>query len=253
MPQCRTVLLVEDDWAVRSAVRGYLGRHEIAVCEADCFEAALSVAATALPDVAIVDMVLPERAGERPDFDRHLGIEVARRLHERLPDMGIVFLSAYADLGPEVVQLFMGGQDRIAYLLKGSKPEVLLEAVHRVASGLSGLEIASGMRTARRTAFDLMLGTLSEAERATVCAALDNLATLSDPERRVFDVVGACRTRQQAADELALSAKTISSHVDAVYDKLGLREAHPGLNPLALLAKIHLLAALREAERVEPS
>jgi len=112
------VLLVEDDWSVRGAVRDYLAKHEMVVSEADCLETALSAADTLSPDVAVVDIVLPERAGERPNFDRHVGIQVARQLRERFPKLGVVFLSAYADRGPEVVQLFMDGHQRIVYLLK---------------------------------------------------------------------------------------------------------------------------------------
>jgi len=41
----------------------------------------------------------------------------------------------------------------------------------------------------------------------------------------------------------------VSSHMDAIYDKLGLRDTDSGLNPLALLAKIHLFAHLQELER----
>jgi DNA-binding response OmpR family regulator len=40
------MLLVEDDWSVRSAVRDYLARHDMHVLEADCLETALEVAST---------------------------------------------------------------------------------------------------------------------------------------------------------------------------------------------------------------
>ncbi len=241
-----TVLLVEDDWSVRSAVRDYLTRREMVVCEADCLATALAVAEAARPDVAVLDIVLPERAGEQADFDRHVGVEVARRLREQSPRLGIVFLSAYADRGPEVVQLFMEGNDRIVYLLKGSKPQELLDAIHTVARNLPVLNLM-GVRPVRTTAFDLALDTLTGEERAYVITALGRLDTLSEPEKRVFEMVGGCRTHKQAAEKLALAPKTIGSHIDTIYSKLGLREACLGLNPLALLAKIHLLYRLRQA------
>lgn len=248
MHQPLKVLLVEDDWSVRSAVRDYLAKREMDVSEADCLEVALAIAHTAQPDVAVVDIVLPERPGERANFERHVGIKVARRLRERFPRLGIVFLSAYVDRGPEVVQLFMDGHDRIVYLLKGSKPQELLDAIHKVAGGLSALEIAAGVQTVRRTAFDLAFETLTDEEKGCVTAALDGLESLTEPEWRVFERIGACRTRQRAANELVISTKTVGSHMDAIYDKLHLREAHPGLNQLALLAKIHLLHCLRQRE-----
>jgi two-component system invasion response regulator UvrY len=249
VPEPLTILLVEDDWSVRSAVRDYLTKRDMAVYEADCLETALAVADTIRPDASVIDIVLPERGGERADFDRHVGIQVARQLRDRLPQMGIVFLSAYMDRGPEVIQLFMEGHDRIVYLLKGSKPKELLDAIYRVTSGASGLEIAAGVRTAHQTTFDVALGMLTNEERTCVTTALDKLQTLSETEWRVFEAVGRCRTRQQAAEELSIGTKTISSHMDAIYDKLCLREQNRGLNPLMLLAKIHLLHHLQYKDK----
>jgi len=246
MPQPLKVLLVEDDWSVLSAVRDYLVKREMSVFEANCLETALTVLDTIQPDVAVLDIVLPERPGERADFDRHIGIEVARQLRERLPHLGIVFLSAYVDRGPEVLQLFMEGHDRIVYLLKGSKPQELLDAIHEVAGGLSALRIATGVQMAHKTVLGQALETLAEEEKACVIIALDHLETLSEPEWRVFEAVGKCQTHQRAAQELAISTRTVGSHIDAIYDKLGLREAAPGLSPLALLAKIHLLYCLQQ-------
>ena len=251
MHQFLTVLLIEDDWSVRSAVRDYLTKRRMAVLEADCLASALSIVDTTEPDVAVVDIVLPERAGERADFEKHIGIEAARQLRERFPQLGIVFLSAYMDRGPEVIQLFMDGHDRIVYLLKGSKPKELLEAIHEVAGGLSALKITSGVQTARRTVFDWTLETLTTKERTCATTALNNLNSLSEPEWRVFETVGECRTRQGAAKKLSVSARTVGSHMDAVYDKLGLREASAELNQLALLVKVHLLYRLQQLETTQ--
>ncbi len=252
MSQQLKVLLVEDDWSVRSAVRDYLIKRDMAVSEADCLEAALSAADAIRPDVAIVDIVLPERAGERANFDRHVGIEVARQLRERLPQVGIVFLSAYADRGPEVVQLFMDGHRRIVYLLKGSKPQELLDAIRKVAGDLSALEIASGVQTTRKTAFDLAVETLADDERGCVLAALDNLATLTKPEWRVFETVGQCLTYRQVAHDLAISVKTVDSHMGTIYEKLCLRGIDSRFNQSALLAKVYLLHCLHKLDNHSP-
>ncbi|MCP4540833.1 MAG: response regulator transcription factor [Chloroflexi bacterium] len=253
MNQKLKVLLIEDDWSVRNAVRDYLAKRQMVVFEADCLEAALAVADTAQPDVAVVDIVMPERAGERADFKQHVGIKVARQLREQFPKLGIVFLSAYVDRGPEVVQLFMDGHDRIIYLLKGSKPQELLNAIHKAAGGLSALEIAAGVQMAHKTTFDLALEMLTDEENECVMMALDSLQTLSESEWRVFEAVGRCRTRQQAAHELGVSTKTIGRHMDMVYDKLCLKEAHSGLNQLALLVKIYVLYRLRQMETNQES
>lgn len=241
-----TILLVEDDWSVRSAVRDYLAKHGMAVHEADCRAEALTLASTICPDVAVIDIVLPEETGGRADFERHIGIELARALRTQFLQMGIVFLSAYIDRGPEVIRLYLDGHDRIVYLLKGSKPRDLLNAIHTVTSGLSGLEIASGVQTVNKTGANVAFEALSDEEKAYIVAALNNLDCLSEPEWRVFEAIGKCRTRRQAAKELSLGTKTISSHMDAIYDKLELRGAN--LNQLMLLAKIHLLHTVQRKE-----
>lgn len=241
------VLLVDDDWSVRSALREYLARHHMMVCEADCAATALAVGVAEQPDVVVMDIVLPERSGQRADFDHHTGIDTARQLRAQLPGLGIVFLSAYVDRGAEVVQLFTAGHDRIVYLLKGSRPQELLDAIHAVARDLPLLNLV-GVRPARATAFDLACATLSDSEKQCVTEALARIETLSEPEWRVFQAIGGCLTHKGAADRLGLSAKTVSYHLDAIYDKLGLREANYGLNQLMILAKIHLLHLLRQAE-----
>lgn len=241
------VLLVDDDWSVRSAVREYLTRHEMIVVEADCAQTALTAGVAAQPDVVVMDIVLPELPGQRADFDQHTGVDAARRLCQQLPGLGIVFLSAYVDRGAEVVRLFTSGHDRIVYLLKGSKPQELLDAIHTVARKLPVLNLV-GVLPARTTAFDLAWETLTDDEKSCVAEALARLKTLSDPEWRVFQAIGGCLTHKQAAEHLKLSAKTVSYHVDIIYDKLGLREVNHGLNQLMVLAKVYLLHCVRRAE-----
>lgn len=241
------VLLVDDDWSVRSAVREYLARREMIVCEADCAETAMAVGVVEQPDVVVMDIVLPEKPGQRADFDQHTGIDAAQRLRQFLPGLGIVFLSAYVDRGSEVVRLFTSGHDRIVYLLKGSKPQELLDAIHTVARALPVLNLV-GVRPPRATAFDLACATLTDDEKPGVLGALARIENLSEPEKRVLQAIGGCLTHKRVADRLSLSVKTVSYHVDAIYDKLGLREANLGLNQLMVVAKVHLLYLLQQAE-----
>ena len=106
------VLLIEDDWTVRSAVHQYLSERGLEVAEADSLESSLKVIEGFTPDVAVIDIVLPEKSDQRADFQQHVGIEIARRLRQQFPRIGIVFLSAFIDRGPEVVQMFMEATSR---------------------------------------------------------------------------------------------------------------------------------------------
>lgn len=241
------VLLVDDDWSVRGAVCDYLTRHEMTVTQADSVAAALTMGAAERPDVVVMDIVLPREPGERADFDQHAGVDAARQLRDILPGLGIVFLSAYVDRGAEVMQLFKAGHDRIVYLLKGSRPQELLDAIHAVTRNLPILNLV-GVRPERTTAFDRACEALTEDEKRYALAALAQLGTLSAPEWRVFTAIGSSLTHKEAADRLGLSAKTVAFHVDNIYEKLGLREAAPGLNQSMLLAKVHLLQLLKRGE-----
>ncbi len=247
------ILLIEDDWSVRSAVGSYLRQRGFQVMEADSLDMALEASQKTRIDVAVIDIVLPQRSGEVADFNRHTGVEIARRLRQLLPAIGIVFLSAYFDRGPQVVEMFMEGHEQIAYLLKGSRPQELYEAILHVARSHSGLEIAAGVQTQPNSPAALALATLSETERLAVQEALPRIRNLSQPELRVFDLVGACNSRQQAAGVLKISPKTVSSHMDSVYACLNLASLPEGMNHLALLAKIHLIHALETAGRGEQS
>lgn len=244
------VLLLEDHWAVSETISQYLAKHGMAVEVVDCLETALVAAAANPPDVAVLDIVVPERPGQLPRFNQHTGVEAARLLRQRYPRIGIVFYSGYNDRGPEVVQLATESEGRIVYLLKGSKPDELLGAIHKVASSSAPLDLRDGVQIVRRTALDAALDALGAEERGAITLALDRMPTLSEPERRVFEVVGGCRTHKQAADELNLSVKTVSSHLEAIYEKLGLREAHPGLNQAMIMAKLHLIESLKKAKSV---
>lgn len=244
MTSTLTALVVEDDWTVRETLRNFLTKRNIHVFEADSLESVTMLSPSLAPDVAIVDIVLPERVGERADFDQHVGIEVAKLLRELFPEIGIIFLSAYVDRGPEVIDMYMEGHQSISFLPKGSKPQELIDAIQRITQGSVSLEIAAGVRSQRSGTFKHTIDVLSPEERVAVLTALSAIETLSSPERRVFEVVGMCRTRKRAGEVLGISPKTVSSHMDAIYDKLKLRRADDDLNQLPLLAKVHLLHKL---------
>lgn len=242
------VLLVEDDWAERSAVRSFLDRHQMQVVEAGSYQSALVAIQSFRPDVAILDIVLPFNDGAPADYAHEYGVELARLLRHSFSKLGIVFLSGFIDRGPEVVQLYLEGQKHIIYLLKGSPPEALLQAVQNVASGRSGLEIATGVQIQRQTAAERAIAALSPTERPWVVNALQCLETLTETEQRVFIAIGQSATRERAGFNIGVNEKTISSHMEHIYAKLHLREAESGLNALAMLAKIYLIYTLQKNE-----
>ena len=239
------VLLVEDDWTVRSALTEYLAKKLFAVVATDAYDAALATAAETAFDAAILDIVLPRHSGDHAVFRDNTGLAVARDLRRLHPNIGIVFLSAYVDRGPEVVQLYMEGHENIVYLAKGSKPAELMEALHKVTRGGPALEIGAGIKRTRESPFDVAWRTLSPLEQELAERALNRTDSLSEAESHVFEALGACLTRHEAAARLHVTLKAVDYHINNLYDKLLLHELPNGFSPSALLVKIYLLAQLK--------
>ncbi len=84
------VLLVEDDWTVRTTLRDFLSKRNMQVTIAASLEEVIKTTSSPPPDVAIVDIVLPRRTEGQPQFDQNTGIEVAHLLRELYPDVGII-------------------------------------------------------------------------------------------------------------------------------------------------------------------
>jgi DNA-binding response OmpR family regulator len=117
-PAAATVLVVDDDHTVREVVRRYLERDGHRVVEAADGIAALDVAATAGPDLVILDLMLPGLAG----------LDVCRRLRAT-STVPIVMLTALGEEADRVAGLEYGADD---YLVKPFSPRELALRVTRI-------------------------------------------------------------------------------------------------------------------------
>ncbi|SRR6266540_5294265 len=127
-----TVLVVDDERKIRELVRAYLEHDGYAVLLAGSGEQALATAARAHPDLVVLDLMLPDLAGE----------EVARSLRE-LSEVPIVMLTAKASEDNRVAGLRLGADD---YLVKPFSPRELVarvEAVLRRTRGHGRESVAS--------------------------------------------------------------------------------------------------------------
>jgi two-component system response regulator PrrA len=111
-----SVLVVEDDGDVRTAISRGLGLHDMLVVEAGSAEDALATIARRLPDVLVVDIGLPGMSG----------IELCTELRERNVDVPILILSARDEVGDRVDGLRAGADDYVV------KPFHLDEIVARL-------------------------------------------------------------------------------------------------------------------------
>lgn len=191
------VLLVDDHEVVRRGLRDLLGdeRDIDVVAEAGTVAEALVVAARAKPDVAVVDMRLP-------DGD---GVALCRRLREQGADGSprCLVLTAFDDEQALVDAIEAGAS---GYLLKQVRGQDLVTAVREVAAGRSLLDPVTTARV------------LARMRRKP-----DQFDALTERERAVLELVGEGMSNREIAERLFLAEKTVKNYVTSVLAKLGLQ------------------------------
>lgn len=232
------VLIVDDNDFNRDGLALYLRGNGCATLEAGDEATAYALAAEQRPDSAVVDIVIPTAPGGLAQIGRSVGVELARRLKALDPAMGVVLFSAYEDRGAEIWQLIREDVRGVAYVLKGSRPERLLQALDDARAGhiiLDGDAAAGKSQLAQE-----LRDHLSPGERPWVERAVRLLPTLSPREAEVVRRLAASHNTQGIVETLGISHKTVEHHVRSLYDKLGLSDvdaAAPTLRKATLLAK----------------
>lgn len=191
------ILLVEDHEVVRAAFRVLLERNgDIGlVDEAGTADEALAALAVAQPDVAVVDLNLPDRSG----------IELSREIRTCAPGTKVLLLTAVLDEA-SLLSAVMSGAD--GYLYKTTSVEELFHAIKVVVSGKPYL----GSETCHS-----VLGVL----RARLRSGLSPKESLSSQERGVMALVADGKTNKEIAVTMELSDKTVKNYLSHVYEKLG--------------------------------
>lgn len=192
------VLLVDDHEVVRRGLRDLLDTEEDLdiVAEAGGVDEAVVRAQAGEPDVAVVDMRLP-------DGD---GIQLCRRLRALSVPPYCLILTAFDDEQALLDAINAGAS---GYLLKQIRGRDLVHAVREVALGRSLLASAMTERMMSRL-------------RENSPSAVDELATLTERERRVLELIGEGMTNRQIAERLFLAEKTVKNHVTSILAKLKL-------------------------------
>jgi DNA-binding NarL/FixJ family response regulator len=186
------VLLVDDHPIVLSGLAALVRSDDGLELLATARSVAEAAAVTAVPDVALVDLDLP-------DGD---GITLGADLKARWPAVRVVVLTMHAD-DRAVMRSLGAGLD--GYLLKDADPEDILAAVHTVARGT--------MVLGRGT-------TAAVVAAAAVAPPTDALARLDAREREILDLLAQGLTTSQVAARLFLAPKTIRNRVSDLIGKL---------------------------------
>ena len=190
------VFLLDDHEVVRRGLRELFDAEpdlEV-VGEASTAEEALARVPATRPDVAVLDVRLP-------DGD---GVEVCRDLRSALPELSCLMLTSFADDEALFSAILAGAA---GYVLKQIKGGDLVNAVRRVAAGESLLD-----PSLTRQVMDRLRGEQAEDER---------LARLTSQERNILELIAEGKTNRQIADELYLAEKTVKNYVSNLLSKMG--------------------------------
>jgi DNA-binding NarL/FixJ family response regulator len=186
------LVIVDDHEALREGLVALLerGGHEV-VGAAGNVAGGLDVVAHAQPDVAIIDIQLPDGSG----------IEMARRLLADRPELGVILYTGDADAERLYDGLDSGAR---GYALKAGSMDELLTAIERVAEGGSYV--------------DPRLDRILLSPRATA-----QVPQLSPREREIMHMMAEGMTAEQIASEIIVSVETVRTHVRNVIRKLQAR------------------------------
>ncbi|MEV6584037.1 response regulator transcription factor [Streptomyces sp. NPDC051582] len=194
------VFLLDDHEVVRRGLRDLLEAEEgiVVVGEAGTADQALARGPALRPDVAVLDVRLP-------DGD---GITVCRELRSRMPELACLMLTSFDDEDALLDAIMAGAA---GYVLKEIAGADLVSAVRTVATGQSMLDPATTARLMRAL----------RGPEATELPADTRVAALSERERAILDLIGDGLTNRQIAGQLYLSERTVKNHVSRLLGKLG--------------------------------
>ncbi|MGA5710438.1 response regulator [Streptomyces cellulosae] len=194
------VFLLDDHEVVRRGVHDLLNDEPdiTVVGEAATVEQALIRVPALRPDVAVLDVRLP-------DGD---GVTVCRELRSKMPDLACLMLTSFDDEEALLDSIMAGAA---GYVLKQIQGSDLVSAVRTVARGQSLLDASATAKLMAR----LRGAGQQPAEEPDV------LPGLTDREREILDLIGEGLTNRQIGQRLYLAEKTVKNHISRLLAKLG--------------------------------
>jgi two-component system, NarL family, response regulator LiaR len=191
-----SIILVDDHEVVRNGVRAYLEtlpEYQV-VGEACCGEDAIKVVAEKIPDLVLLDLIMP-------GLD---GVETIRRIKQVSPRTQVVVLTSYHEDANIFPALKAGA---ISYILKDMKMDKLVEALNRAVQG----EVTLHPRVAARVLQNIR-GENTESEPM--------FTELTERETDVLKLIASGLSNSQIAETLVISENTVKGHVSNILSKL---------------------------------
>jgi NarL family two-component system response regulator LiaR len=202
-----TIFVVDDHDVVRKGLRFYLTAHPQIrmVGEAGDAQSAVEGVAEHVPDVVLMDLVLPLEPGTEPTDEG--GVQATRHIRQISPRTQVVVLTSFAE-DELIFSAIKAGA--LSYLLKDADAETVLHAIRAASRG----EAILHPRIAQR---------LME-EVAAPRRGRDPTADLTEREMEVLQLIAHGRTNAEIAAELCITERTVKAHVSNLLGKLHLSD-----------------------------
>jgi DNA-binding NarL/FixJ family response regulator len=205
------VFLLDDHEVVRRGVAALLNSEDDieVIGEAGTAESAIARIPALKPDVAVLDVRLPDGNG----------VDVCREVRSKLPGLACLMLTSFTD-DDALFDAVMAGAS--GYVLKQIHGSDLVGAVRTVARGQSLLD--------PQTTAAMLQRLRDQAARK------DPLAALSEQERHILDLIGEGLTNRQIGERMFLAEKTVKNYVSNLLSKLDMQRR---TQAAALSARLH--------------
>ena len=200
MPEAVTVVIVDDHQVVRKGLRAYLDAvpHIDVVGEAESGEAAVRLADEYVPDVVLMDLLMPGMDG----------VEATRQIRKISPRTQVVVLTSYHQ-DEHIFPALQAGA--ISYVLKDIKMDALATVIRQSAQGEATLH----PRVAARVIQELHGPRKGE---------LNLYTELTERELEILKVIADGKSNQEIAGQLVISQNTVKGHVSNILSKLHLAD-----------------------------
>ena len=208
-----SVAIVEDDAATRDILAKWINEASNFRCIGQYGDVASTLAAlpAQAPDVALVDINLPDRSG----------IECVRQLKLQLPQTQFIMVTVYSD-SEHIFEALAAGAS--GYLLKRLTRENLLAALEEVHRGGSPMSSSIARKVVH----------FFRADRPPTAVELESL---SPRELEVLHLLAEGYVNKEIADRLAISAPTVATYIRRIYEKLQVHSRAAAIGKFSSLRK----------------
>ena len=187
------VMIVDDHLMVRDGLRVFLSVYDDikVIAEADDGEQAVALCRGVIPDVVLMDLLMPNMDG----------IEATRRIRSEDDSIQVIALTSFAE--QELVEkAFRAGA--ISYLMKDVHSDKLAETIREAKRGRSTIDSAAAQALVASTAEEIPKGEI-----------------LTPREREILVMLTEGKTNKDIANQLSLSEGTVRFHVSNILSKMG--------------------------------